>query len=57
MVGKNTVMNHIEFIVTLRCKSCGDIVSLELPLTFEKAQESIKEFTEKHEHSSNPWII
>lgn len=50
-------MNHIEFIVTLRCKSCGDIISLDLPLTFEKAQQAIKEFTEKHEHSSNPWIV
>lgn len=50
-------MDKIEFIVTLRCKNCGEIISLELPLVFEKAQQSIQEFTQKHEHSSNPWVI
>jgi hypothetical protein len=46
---------NIEFIVTVRCKLCGHIASLEIPLTFEKAQKAIQEFTKEHRHSVDPW--
>jgi len=54
-------MNNIEIVATLRCKICGDIVSLGVPLVFEKATEDIREFKEKHKHptetNQSPWMI
>lgn len=50
-------MDHIEFIVTLRCDICNEIVSLDLPLVFEKAQETIKKFTNEHKHITDPWTL
>ena len=52
-----TVSDNVEFIVTLRCKVCGDIISLAIPLDFEKATEGIQKFTEDHEHNKGPWIV
>lgn len=47
--------DNIEYVVTIRCKHCGDIVSIELPKIYEKAQEIIKNFRDNHEHP-NPWF-
>jgi hypothetical protein len=43
-------VENIEFIITLRCKVCGEIISLELPLQFQQAKEAIEEFQNQHEH-------
>jgi len=49
------VQPNVEFIVTLRCKVCGTIVSLEVPLDFEKSKKKLQAFLEKHAHRE-PWI-
>ena len=49
---------NLEFIITLRCKECGDITSLKVPLNFEEAIALVDEFKEKHLHDApGPWII
>jgi len=48
----------IEFVVTIRCKICGDIVSLSVPLSFNDAVAAIDEFEDEHKHARpNPWQI
>jgi hypothetical protein len=51
-------MPKIEFIITLRCKTCGDIASLEIPINFADASTAIQKFKDEHEHPTpNPWVI
>lgn len=50
---------NMEYIVTVRCKICGDIVSLSVPLTFIEATDAVSRFNESHAHepkaNPNPW--
>lgn len=49
--------DNVEFIVTIRCKVCGEVFSLGQPLTFEEATQSVNSFTEAHLHRNvNPWV-
>lgn len=51
-------MDHIDFIVTVHCKTCGEIASLAIPLDFEAAAEQFKKFKENHKHPKpNPWVV
>lgn len=50
------INNNIEYIVTIHCKYCGEITSLDLPLIFEQAQKTIQDFNEEHDHP-NPWMV
>lgn len=50
------INDNIEFIVTLRCKHCGEITSLEIPLVYENAQKAIQDFIGIHKHP-DPWTI
>jgi len=52
----NHIEENIEFIVTLRCKQCNEITSLEIPLVYEKAQKTIQDFVQEHAHK-DPWTI
>ncbi len=59
-------VRNVETIVTIHCKTCGDIVSLGVPLTFEEATKIVDQFNLDHQHknfkptnptNTNPWII
>ena len=50
-------MAKIEFIATLRCTECGDIVSLEIA-NYDDAVQTIQTFKEEHKHSNpGPWVV
>jgi len=50
--------DNIEFIVTIRCKVCGEIYSLGQPLSFDEATDTVEKFTGEHLHRNvNPWVI
>jgi len=51
------VSDNVEFIVTLRCKVCGDIISLAIPLDFDEATQGISDFGDSHEHNNGPWKV
>jgi len=49
---------HIEFVVTLHCKMCGDIRSLQFQLTKGEAAQQINEYIKQHDHTKiDPWVI
>jgi hypothetical protein len=52
--------SNIEYIVTVHCKVCKDIVSLSIPLSFLEAADAVDRFHEEHQHLEkrpNPWEI
>lgn len=50
--------SNIEYIVTVHCKVCGDIVSLSIPLSFSEAADAVDRFNEEHQHKRpNPWEV
>jgi len=51
VLGIRDVDDNIEFVVTLRCKVCGEIISLQLPFKYEQAKEAIEEFQNNHQHN------
>ena len=53
------LVEHIEFIITLRCKICGDMVSLQVGLVYPESSKQVKDFSDHHEHNDNtdPWVI
>ena len=52
-------MRNIELIVTVRCKVCGEIISVNAELESDNgkdnAKSSISKFAEDHRHT--PWIV
>jgi len=49
-------MSNIEFVITIRCKICGDITSISVMLQYEEAVSAIEKFKEDHKHLT-PWIV
>jgi hypothetical protein len=50
-------MAKIEFIATLRCMECGDIISLAI-VDFDEATKAIRDFKEEHKHGNpGPWVV
>lgn len=52
-------MDNVEFIITVRCKRCGDIISLSATMDSDKekteAREQIDKFATDHKHL--PWVV
>lgn len=48
---------HIEFIVTLHCKICSDVTSLQVKMSTNEASQKLKEYIDAHKHESNMWIV
>jgi len=52
-------MDNVEFIITVRCKRCGDIMSVKATMDSDtekgEARTAIDNFAADHKHS--PWVV
>jgi hypothetical protein len=50
--------SNIEYIVILRCKKCGDVLSLGFPYSYDEISKAIHKFYLQHQHNGDgPWVV
>jgi hypothetical protein len=57
MTSPNSKYKHIEFVVTLHCKICGDVSSLQITLSHNEASEKLSEYIATHRHEAGMWVV
>jgi len=57
MTSSNEKYKHIEFVVTLHCKVCGDVSSLSIRLSHGEASEKLNDYIDDHRHEAGMWVV